>query len=241
MQEGVTLADELVAGDEQPPQSRTEWVLARLRDEILAGVLEPGAKLLAKDLTARYGVSATPLREAIPRLAAEGLVRLMPQHGAAVAPLTVREVRELFEIRLELEPMAVGKSVSSLTDAQLSEIRSLLARNHQLGSRRNRNDEYWMAHRQLHAVVRANCDSNWLARMVGMLVSHCERYQRLRAEPGLVHHEHSELWQACERRDAMAASESTRQEIANTRAAVISAVAGRDGADPAPAGSWTAE
>ncbi|MCB1512528.1 MAG: GntR family transcriptional regulator, partial [Hyphomicrobiaceae bacterium] len=67
---------------------------ATLRQMILAGDLEPGERLQEADLSARFGVSRTPLREALKVLAAEGLVTLLPNRGASVTALTPEEVAE---------------------------------------------------------------------------------------------------------------------------------------------------
>lgn len=219
MSDGDALSPEL------PPQSRAAWVLTRLREEILSGAIPPDTRLLSKDLTARYGVSATPMREAIQRLTAEGLVRSTPQHGATTAALDLQELRELFELRLLLEPQAVQRSIERAGDARLAEIERLLARNHELGARRDYHSEYWATHKALHAATRADCDSRWLARLVDLLITHCERYQRLRIQPGLTHHEHAALAKACRQRNGEAAAEATRGEVANTMEAVLSMLA----------------
>ena len=94
-----------------PAPTRADWVDARLRAEILEGTLAPGARLVVGDLAERYGVSPTPLREALRRLAAEGLVDWQPQRGARVATATRRDAEDLYELRLALEPVALGQSI----------------------------------------------------------------------------------------------------------------------------------
>ena len=94
-----------------PAPTRADWVDARLRAEILEGTLEPGSRLVVGDLADRYGVSPTPLREALRRLAAEGLVDWRPQRGARVATATRRDAEDLYELRLALEPVALGQSI----------------------------------------------------------------------------------------------------------------------------------
>lgn len=81
-------------------------IVERLREDILARRLSPGERLVESDLTARFVVSRGPVREALRRLAAEGLVEQPPNRGATVRRLTAREIRELFQIRIELEVLA---------------------------------------------------------------------------------------------------------------------------------------
>jgi DNA-binding GntR family transcriptional regulator len=82
------------------------YVVERLREDILAGRLRPGSRLVESDLTSRFGVSRGPVREALRRLTADGLIEHWPHRGAVVRRLTEREIRELFLIRIEMEALA---------------------------------------------------------------------------------------------------------------------------------------
>ena len=81
-------------------------IVERLRDDILAHRLSPGERLIECDLTARFAVSRGPVREALRRLAAEGLIEHEPNRGAVVRRLSQREIKELFQIRVEMESLA---------------------------------------------------------------------------------------------------------------------------------------
>ena len=81
-------------------------IVERLRDDILAHRLSPGERLIEGDLTSRFAVSRGPVREALRRLAAEGLIEHAPNRGALVRRLSQREIRELFQIRIEMESLA---------------------------------------------------------------------------------------------------------------------------------------
>ncbi|MGO4870763.1 MAG: GntR family transcriptional regulator [Roseiarcus sp.] len=81
-------------------------IVERLRDDILAHRLSPGERLVECELTSRFAVSRGPVREALRRLAAEGLIEHAPHRGAVVRRLTPREIRELFQIRVEMESLA---------------------------------------------------------------------------------------------------------------------------------------
>ena len=82
------------------------FIVERLREDILAGRLQPGSRLVESDLTSRFGVSRGPVREALRRLTADGLIEHWPHRGAVVRRLTEREIRELFLIRIEMEALA---------------------------------------------------------------------------------------------------------------------------------------
>jgi DNA-binding GntR family transcriptional regulator len=82
------------------------FIVERLREDIWGARLEPGARLVEGDLTARFAVSRGPVREALRRLSADGLIEHRPHRGAVVRRLTEREIRELFLIRIEMEALA---------------------------------------------------------------------------------------------------------------------------------------
>ena len=82
------------------------FIVEQLREDILAGRLPPGSRLIECDLTSRFGVSRGPVREALRRLTADGLIEHWPHRGAVVRRLTEREIRELFAIRIEMEALA---------------------------------------------------------------------------------------------------------------------------------------
>jgi DNA-binding GntR family transcriptional regulator len=82
------------------------FIVARLRDDILARRVSPGARLIESELTQRFSVSRGTVREALRRLNAEGLIEHWPHRGALVRRLSPREIRELFAIRVEMEALA---------------------------------------------------------------------------------------------------------------------------------------
>lgn len=96
-----------------------------LRAQILSGHFPAGERLGEADLAERLNVSRTPVREALSRLAAEGLVDLVPNRGARVAAWTTDELREIFELRLAVEPEIVARAVPNLTAEQLEELDDL--------------------------------------------------------------------------------------------------------------------
>jgi DNA-binding GntR family transcriptional regulator len=88
-----------------------------LGEAIRGGRFAPGQRLIEADLTRELGVSRGPVREALRRLAAEGLVEIVPHRGALVRRLSAREALELFEIRTELEAFAARRAAAAMDDA----------------------------------------------------------------------------------------------------------------------------
>ena len=103
----------------------SERAASTLRDLILHGEFASGARLGEAELAQRLGVSRTPVREALTRLAAEGLVEIMPNRGARVASWTVAELQGVFDLRSVLEPRITELAVPRATEADLDGLDAL--------------------------------------------------------------------------------------------------------------------
>jgi len=103
-----------------------EAIAARLRDEIRSGELPAGARLRLVELGERFGVSTTPVRDALAMLAREGLVVGQPQRGFEVFRPTVEDLEENYEMRIALESLATRRAATRLTGEDLAELRRLL-------------------------------------------------------------------------------------------------------------------
>ena len=103
----------------------SERAQAALRDAILAGELPAGAHLAEVELAERLGFSRTPVREALSRLAAEGLVDLHAHRGARVASFSPADLDGIFDVRLALEPRATGRAAGRVTDDDLAALDEL--------------------------------------------------------------------------------------------------------------------
>src|ERR1700730_14446555 len=86
--------------------TKAEAVYQELRRRILSSVILPGSMLSQEALAVQLGVSITPLREALRRLETEGLVKTLAHRTMTIPPLTRKEVRELYAVRLQLDPLA---------------------------------------------------------------------------------------------------------------------------------------
>ena len=111
-----------------------ERTLAAVRELILDGGLRPGARLGEVELAERLGVSRTPVREALSRLAAEGLVEVVPNRGARVATWTVAELEGVFDLRASLEPQLTGFAVARARAADVEALDELAQRMLAVGS-----------------------------------------------------------------------------------------------------------
>ncbi|MGA5897611.1 GntR family transcriptional regulator [Streptomyces venetus] len=112
----------------EPLGAVRERVTAELRQQIIAGSLLPGDRLVERELAERFGVSRVPVREAIRALVAEGFVHFETPRRTVVRRLTPTDVKELFELREALEVYAAGLAASRATPEDLAEVQELIGR-----------------------------------------------------------------------------------------------------------------
>jgi DNA-binding GntR family transcriptional regulator len=127
-------------------------VADRLREMIERGELMPASKLIEKDLCLSFGVSRTPMREAIRALAAEGLVVLTPNRGASVATITEAQILDSFRVIGALEGLAGELAAPRITDAQLDTIRAMHSAMLECRTAGDL-DGYYIHNRQIHDAI----------------------------------------------------------------------------------------
>ncbi len=154
-----------------PPPTRTAWVDEALRRRIVDGEELPGERLVIASLATLLGVSPTPVREALARLALEGFVELTPHGSATVAPITVEEVIEIYRLRRLLEPPAIEASVAA---AGPDDHRSWRDAFDALGTGADRVTNLTL-HTGFHRSLLAACPSRWHLRTVDPLLDHAQR------------------------------------------------------------------
>src|SRR5690349_12681721 len=96
-----------------------------LKERIVSLALAPGSTIREADLQEQLGVGRTPLRDALQRLAHDGLLRIYPRRAIVVPKLGLAEVRELFEVRMALEPAAAALAAERLTEPEVDSLREL--------------------------------------------------------------------------------------------------------------------
>jgi DNA-binding GntR family transcriptional regulator len=107
-------------------KTKTSMVYDYIKERILNGKYSPGEKINPKDLSLQLNVSPVPVREAINKLAADGLIKLTPHVGASIANIDKAEYEEIHMIRTELECYAVRLSSNRLTDEHLNKLEKII-------------------------------------------------------------------------------------------------------------------
>ncbi len=161
-------------------------VYERLRQDILLGEFAPGLKLRIELVCQRYEAGNSPVREALSRLSAEGLVERRDQRGFFVAGLSLQDLRELVQTRCWLEGLALRESIRRRTvewEERIVLCSHRLSRTPRSADDRafRANAEWERLHRDFHESLIANCGSRWLSRYCVELREQADRYRQLAA------------------------------------------------------------
>jgi DNA-binding GntR family transcriptional regulator len=143
-----------------------EYVAGSLRQAILSGRLVPGQRLVEADLTRDLGVSRGPVREALRQLTAEGLVEAVPNQTAIVRRYSKREMVELFEVRAEMEALAVRRLAERIDEGDVRgrfiAATSRIGLDHAMTNAVSYSEE----NRQFHQAIADLCGNDWLAVLI---------------------------------------------------------------------------
>lgn len=215
-----------VALDQVPiPQiarlSASDQIAETLRDAIVDGLLPTGEVLRQDEIAARFQVSKIPVREALKRLEAEGLVTFIRNRGAVVATLSAAEILEYVDIRALLEARAAWLSAPRITAASLDTARTALAEFASADQARRWGELNW----QFHSALYADAERPILMAEIRALYDQVERYVRallaITTEMPKTQREHHDILDAFARRDADAAAELTRAHVLDAGASLV--------------------
>ncbi len=203
--------------------------MENLREEIVRGDLVPGQHLRLADITARFDVSAMPVREALRDLEAEGLVTIFPHRGAVVTQLSGDDLKDIYDIRAILEELATRLAVPNMTDATLSGLTSLVEEmDRHLGDVVN----LVRLNHQFHLTLYAASGRSHLCELNRMLRYRTQHYLRAFVnELGRMpraQEEHRAILEACKRGDAEEAAGMIHNHVAGVGHAIIEYVRQRD-------------
>ncbi|WP_137918884.1 FCD domain-containing protein [Hydrogenophaga sp. 2FB] len=212
--------------------SRTERAYQRLRQEILLGELAANERLRVADLEARFHLGLTPIREALARLASEGLVSMEANRGARVLEVSPTELADLMKTRREIERLCLSESIrrgDSRWEADVIAALHVLGRTPLPdGSDSATNLEWEAHHRRFHAALVSACGSEWLLRFWNQLMDHSQRYRKVRLKGQLmardVQADHQAILEAVLRRDADAAVALMERHLLDTEKAAHAAM-----------------
>lgn len=214
------------------PNSYPTRIYGVLKRRISDGELSLGAKLTEAHLVKEFGISRTPIREALNRLAQEGLVTIKPYRGAFVASLSEDEVRELFEVREALEGMAARMAAMRIEKQVLEELGRRLKKGIAASSR-DVYARYSQADREFHEAVAQASGNRELIDLLGSLASRIQIIRRqtvrLSSRARRSFREHLKVIDALGRRNPDLAEARMRSHIRAVKAELLTSLAGRGG------------
>jgi DNA-binding GntR family transcriptional regulator len=198
------------------PRALYEEVAELLRQRIFSRELEPGSWIDEMRLAEEYGISRTPMREALKVLAAEGLVTMKVRRGAYVTEVNEKDQRDVYHLLSLLEADAAAVVAERATDAELQELQAL----HQaLESAVGQTDQFFAINERFHMRVLAIADNRWRDQMVADLrkVMKLNRHNSLLKTGRLAESllEHRAIVQALVQRDPALSAQRVREHFAN--------------------------
>ncbi len=223
-------ADSLANSAAASEKTRAELAYKLISKDLLAGRFEPSSRLRLNELKLRYDLGLSPLREALLRLASEGLVVAEGQRGFAVAPVSAVELIDLTRTRQQIEAIALSAAIAQGNEEWEANILSAFHRLSRTPLPDSMDDfdavmNWESRHRAFHDALVAACDSPWLLRFHSQLLDHSERYRRLRmispppaaANPSRDRDtEHREIMEAVLERNAPKACELMNRHLQRT-------------------------
>jgi DNA-binding GntR family transcriptional regulator len=212
-----------------------QMVRDTLRLAILSGRLVGGTRLVQADIAATLEVSTTPVREALRELASEGLIQFDPHRGAVVHEIDLDELREIYEIRMVLEPLAVRLAAARITDEQLERAAELVREMDAT------DDPGWWVERnwQFHSLIEQAAGSRRLGNVIKtvqnsatLYIAHAVQVHPARMKEGNA--EHRALLVALRKHDGDKAAAILQKHLGRTMDAILKTRETRDSTPTTP-------
>lgn len=207
--------------------SQGEVAYAELRHRIIQCELEPGERITESQLAAETGIGKTPVREALTRLIQEGLVRSIPGHGYEVTPITLRDVQDLFNFRIIIEPAAAQLAAGHVSATDLRRLDDLCMARFSTRDKESES-EYLQANYLFHTTIADASGNHRLADAIRRALEESERLFHLSSvlqqSSDDVAHEHTELIDALIIGDGETARKLTLAHITASQRRVFDAL-----------------
>jgi DNA-binding GntR family transcriptional regulator len=203
-------------------------IYKELRRAIIMGYNKPGSRLNVKGIAKRYNTSVTPIRDALQMLSHEGLVTIRPRSGYYVTALTLKQLRDLLDMRRILETAAIEKAVLRITPEQLEELRNIHAG--YTGEDDASYERYTLENRKFHYLIAVASGNLVLADEVKRLHDRLARFMVVQKIGERQIRMHNRIIEALEERDIEKARRAIADEVNPSQEAILDTVMD-DGAD----------
>ncbi len=213
-------------------KSLGEQAFDRLKEDIVWCRLMPGEEVSEARLAALTGFGKAPIREALFRLAQEGYVIAIPRRGHMIAPVTLQMVKDIFELRLLLEPAAVEKACGRVERADLLRLDAICAKGYRPGDEVSE-ARFMAANKAFHMAVAWASGNARLARSLSQIIDEMARLLHLgfvlRERPEGLRGEHSALIDALVKGDCEGARAITVTHVESVRGLVLEGISAHTG------------
>lgn len=194
-------------------------IYKKLREDILAGVYKENDELKEQTLGLEFGVSRTPVREALRQLELEGLVTLIPNKGAYVTGITSKDIHDIYTIRSYLEGLCAKWACEHITDAQIEALEEILYLS-DFHARRSHYEQLVELDNKFHELIYNACGSKILKHVLSDFHQYVERVRKITlAMPSRAvksNKEHAAIVEAIKKRDGQLAEELAHEHMINT-------------------------
>jgi DNA-binding GntR family transcriptional regulator len=201
---------------ESPSRSRVQLVRDQLEDDIVNGRMRPGEQVQIEPLMARFGVSRTPVREALQQLEISGLVEVLPKRGTFVAQVGMPELIQMFEVMAELESLCARLATRRVSREALDDIEAALT-DCEAQCLAGDSNAYYYANEQFHRLIYQACGNGFLVQQTLLLKNRLKPYRRLqlqlRNRMAQSLQEHRDIVRALQQGDGEAAARAARDHV----------------------------
>ena len=205
----------------------TDRAYELIQHDIITCVIAPGAEISEPQLCTQYELGKAPVRMALNRLSHDGLLRAIPRRGYRVTPITLKDIHDVFELRLMLEPAAASMAAGKVDVRRLRVLDEACRHGYQSADVKSIT-RFLEANKALHVAIAQATGNGRLAAMVAQLLDQMTRLLHLglglRNRSHEMQHEHRALLKALSRGDGETAERISRQEIEAARGMVLAAI-----------------
>jgi DNA-binding GntR family transcriptional regulator len=212
----------------QSGDTSKDLIYRDIRRSIVMGHRKPGERLDLDVLSKAYGTSITPIRDALQMLGHDGLVTIKPRSGYYVTHVTLKQLRDLLELREILEVAAVERATLRITDEQLAQLEHVHAG--YTGEDDESYDRYTDENRRFHYLIAEASGNHELAETLGHLHDRLARFMVIVRVSDTLEARHRCLIEALRTRDVVAARQAMLDEVNKTRETVLERVIQQQGA-----------
>jgi len=158
-------------------KSLVDYIIQDLEDKIISGILKPGERIVEEALCKEFGVSRSPVREALRTLESQGYVAREPRKGVTVSSVTAKEIEDTYRIRANLESLAVYLAVKKQDPKVLQQLEKNHHKMTDLAEDGKVSGAYFNLNLQFHKILVDACDNKRLTQMIDTLVKQTRRYR----------------------------------------------------------------